>query len=341
MKKNDLIKLGLIIQGPILTYGQGGNNSINGFDSTNIINENIQNFSPLVEKIVFSTWLDSKFKLSNNFYNNVFIIESPMPCQSDPDNRKKQFYSTFAGIRFLQMNSDVTHVLKIRTDQLIPVTIIKWLFDIFTDKGLKNDFKIENKIVFSEFIKSEYFYVGDFIFAGEINKVLEFININLAYKANLHPSIGVDYFLKYLSVNDSIFFNRLFHNNLPLIIQVSMKKNEIIKNYWLSQLIDKCIFIPRTIANEIIWRGKKMENLNFENFCYFEDWQDLYVKNSNLTITIKSVSFLSIILMEKAVFRKILYEYKRYYLLRFKFTFPRFISIHKKFFKKPFTVKNF
>ena len=329
MGQTDLIKWGLIIQGPIITFGQGGNNSIKGFDSTNIINENIQNFAPLVEKIIFSTWLDSGFKLESNSCDNFFIIENPLPCRSDPDNRKKQFYSTFAGIRFLQSNSNVTHILKIRTDQLIPITILYWLQNIFTDKELINKLKIDKKIVFSEFIKSESFYVGDFIFAGEINKVVQFVNINLKFKTNLHPSIGIDYFLKYLSVIDSSNFKSLFIKSIPLIFQVSLKKSETLKSYWQYQLKDKCTFIPRFIANDIIWRGRKMEDLKFEHFCYFEDWLELYVKKTDYNITDKKISFLSVILLEKFVLEKIIYEYKRFLLLRFKLIFPNFYLWYK------------
>jgi len=332
MQKTDQIKWGLIIQGPIITFGQGGNNSNKGFDSTNVINQNIRNFAPLVEKIIFSTWVDSGFKYSNNKIDNFFVVENPLPCNRDPDNRKKQFYSTYAGIRFLQMNSNVTHVLKIRTDQLIPLAIIDWLQNVFTNEIMINEFQIDQKIIFSEFIKSESFYVGDFIFAGEINKVFEFIDINLKFKKNLHPSIGVDYFLKYLSVIDSNNFKKLFIRSIPLIAQVSLKKSEIVTIYWRNQLANKASFIPRFIANDIIWRGRIMKDLNFSHFCYFEEWRDLNINFRNHKFANKKIKILSVLLMEKFVFNKVVYEYKRYFLLRIKLLFPFTFKLYKKLF---------
>ncbi len=329
------IKWGIIIQGPIITYGQGGNNCKKGYDSTDTINENIKIFSPLVDQLVISTWIESGFSFKKNNFNNVFLIENQLPPCNDPDNRKKQFYSTQAGLIYLKKNTKVTHVLKIRTDQLIPLKLIDWLTNLFTvDEKMIDRYNVGNKIVFSEFIRSEFFYVGDFIFAGEINNIFNFININIEISKNLHPSIGIDYFLKYLTKSDKKNFYKHFSTVFPLIIQVAMKKNESVRNYWISQLTDKCIFLPRLIANEIIWRGKKMVDLNFDHFCYFEEWENIFITNRDIELLEKKMNLIDLLKIEKNVLNIVIYEYKRYINLRFKYYCPKLYEYLKIFLGK-------
>ena len=172
----DKILWGLIIQGPTISYGQGPNVNKEGFNSIQTIFENIKNFIPFVNKIVISTWDQSNLNLKPYTQDdgNVFLIESIGPNNSY-DNRLKQFISTYAGVNFIKNNfNGVTHVLKIRTDQLIDPSIIKWLSDIYSHSNAASDlsrYNQEDKIIFSDSIISTNFYLGDFIFAGKINDI--------------------------------------------------------------------------------------------------------------------------------------------------------------------------
>ena len=67
------MKIGLVIQGPIISYGQGPNINKNGFDATKCIYENIKNFKDLVECIVISTWENSCLNFHNE-KDNIFLI---------------------------------------------------------------------------------------------------------------------------------------------------------------------------------------------------------------------------------------------------------------------------
>ena len=49
------VSWGLIIQGPVVSYGQGPNNVETGFSALNSVDTNIANFSPYVSKIIVST----------------------------------------------------------------------------------------------------------------------------------------------------------------------------------------------------------------------------------------------------------------------------------------------
>lgn len=55
------MKWGLVIQGPLVTYGQGPNNVESGFSAISTININIQNFLSIVDHIVLSIWDDENF----------------------------------------------------------------------------------------------------------------------------------------------------------------------------------------------------------------------------------------------------------------------------------------
>jgi hypothetical protein len=60
---NSAINWGLVIQGPIIGFGQGPNNSKSGFNAYEVIQKNIAAFAPYVENIVVSTWIGSGFNL--------------------------------------------------------------------------------------------------------------------------------------------------------------------------------------------------------------------------------------------------------------------------------------
>jgi len=158
-----------------------------------------------------SSWKGSNL---NHAARNVKLIESRPPL-FDPDNRRKQFLSTWAGIQALER--DVTHILKIRTDQPIPPDLLLWLKKLF-----KNDSKSETsvgvapgKLVISEFLPTVKHYVGDFVFAGHRDTVEKFVSANLEFGLrNMHPSIGTDYVLKYLSKVEPEFNQQSPFNNL-------------------------------------------------------------------------------------------------------------------------------
>ncbi|MEI6335427.1 MAG: hypothetical protein WCS87_12770 [Methylococcaceae bacterium] len=319
MKK---IQWGLVIQGPIITFGQGGNNCESGYGATEAINENINAFAALVNQIVVSTWENSGFVLVDNPALNVVVLENALPCAPDPDNRKKQFVSTQAGIKYLTLNTKVTHVLKIRTDQIVPPSIIKWLTEFFISEELGGEFKRSGKIVFSEFIKSEKFFVGDFIFAAKVEDLLGFVMANVTLKNNLYPSIGVDYYLKHILVNDHDNFKRVFVKGVPLIAQISRNDIATINNYWSYQLIERCSFLPKFIADEFIWRGRLMKDLGFKHFCYYEDWLTMRGENEQLILSENKTKIYSLLMIKVSVLKSIKYEYTRYFITRLKFFLP-------------------
>ena len=290
------VSWGLIIQGPIISFGQGPNNVEAGFSALNSIETNITNFSPYVSKIVVSTWENSGLNFQDKYLSKVVLIENIVP-ENDPDNRVKQFASTYSGARHLALNSKVTHILKIRTDQVIDPKIIEWFNHFFRKHDNSNSEELKNQesyLFFSDMIKNNHFYMGDFIFAGKSNDILSFCKSNLQFKGkNIHPEIGKDYILKHLLLNSSLFWN-FFYRNVPFLWQVSNNSNKAIQSYWTYVMKTSMAVIPSSFFWSIIWRNRLMSDVipdPNKDFIFYEDWKKISSRREK-NLKLKSLRFL-------------------------------------------------
>lgn len=329
---NSKIFWGLIIQGPLVTFGQGGNNVEHGYQSLETINRNIDAFKSRVCKIVVSTWEDSGIELGLSIDRSAVVLENPQPCGNDPDNRRKQFISTQAGLRFLQNNTTVSHVLKIRTDQEVPAEIVDWLTRFFNSEASKKlNCDSTSKLIFSEFVQNEKFFVGDFIFAGKIRDLINFVDANVILKRNFHPCIGIDYLLKHLSVNDRRIYENCFHRMLPLIIQVARDDIEAVNQYWNRVLAGYVSFPPKTLSDEIIWRGRRMGDLGFSHFRYHEDWLDFCTKNKSTITPEAKHKAIDVLKIDSRVLNVLFREYRKQLSNTVKFYLPGLHSFLKEY----------
>ena len=165
------MKIGLIIHGPINSTGKknDGPNYVDNFQTVSYIEKNIAIFTKYCNKIILTIWEGETTLISHISNENIIIIECPKYPYNDNDNRRKQFFSVFQGLKYIKNNSDITHVFKIRTDQLVDEKIINWLIDTYN-----NSEKNQEKIFFSELNKDRPFYAGDFIIGGHINKIYKY-----------------------------------------------------------------------------------------------------------------------------------------------------------------------
>ena len=80
-------KIGVVIQGPFITYGQGPNNKPEGFNSVETILKNINNIKNSGFKYVLSTWLpqndSEKIILDNLLKDGINISCNKVPNVSD------------------------------------------------------------------------------------------------------------------------------------------------------------------------------------------------------------------------------------------------------------------
>lgn len=244
----------IIIQGPLKTYGQGPNNSLEGFDSSKYILQNINRITEAGFDYLLVTW---EFDWINeteavNFLKNEvksrLIIDYPESV-FDPDHRYKHHYALSKA--FEHINLDIyTHVGKIRTDQLMPQEYFEYIRDIDDDK-----------LIVSELMKGNSFYLGDFIYFGKIQVFKDFIYSQLVPRI-LHPIIANNIGLRYYLKKNQI--NRLF------LLFVYLTNQSKIDKMWADFVETEISLLPSEICKQIKWRERYLSDIiDFSKFLFF------------------------------------------------------------------------
>ncbi|MDH4479052.1 MAG: hypothetical protein QE283_04160 [Rhodoferax sp.] len=217
--------IGLIIQGPLLTYGQGPNNIIEGFNCLDVIAGTISAAQKHGIVHCVSTWhpqsLHENALLQQLLLTeaNVLLLDPPI---LDPDHRQKHHYGIRAGITEIEAN----YIIKVRTDMVIPDAFWDWV----KSNAESNTFR--EKLLVSELYTP--FYLGDFIYATSRRNMIRFLDSVLAYGTEvLHPSVTTDIGFKYFV---SITNNHLRVINI-LFSYFFIKKNLSINGLLLYRLI--------------------------------------------------------------------------------------------------------
>lgn len=272
------VKWGLVIQGPRTSSGLKGPNAsvpdspnvMSGFDATDTVVKNLSNAQSLVT--VISTWIDSGFREIEEL-RGIRLLESRVPLQ-DWDNRRKQFVSTHNGITELEKQG-VSHVIKIRTDQEISSELFEWV---------RETCERTNKIVVSDLLDSEAFYVGDFIWAGEISKLKALTGSVLNFGGViLDPSISKDWVLKFAIATENRVWSVL-NKDASLGVQIRDKRNLRLQEFWRNFRSEHFIPIPRTFLASIVWRGRRMSSvIPVEHFSSGQPEQWEVVNSRRLT----------------------------------------------------------
>ena len=272
-------KFGVIIQGPIISYGSGGrNDNPEGFDSTDTIKKNIEIISKHIpiNNIVFSGWsTDCEMDIEN-----IHKIFSTDPYNFDYLNQKRQFYTIKKGFDYLSREDEIKYFVKIRTDQLIPNNFWEWITTSYQ--------KLENKVLVSEFYNNSPFSIGDFVFCSSRNNFSDFINSQESNRLSINGSRNMVF--KYLSnnhINKEFQISRnYFLNDLRLVL----KFDQIFRS-WNKSKNSSFFSIPLEIYQDIEWRGLSM-NTRFENL------QQIFTFKANYS--------------EKHTFKSFKTEYGRY-----------------------------
>ena len=272
-------KFGVIIQGPIISYGSGGrNDNPEGFDSTDTIKKNIEIISKHIpiNNIVFSGWsTDCEMDIEN-----IHKIFSTDPYNFDYLNQKRQFYTIKKGFDYLSREDEIQYFVKIRTDQLIPNNFWEWITTSYQ--------KLENKVLVSEFYNNSPFSIGDFVFCSSRNNFSDFINSQESNRLSINGSRNMVF--KYLSnnhINKEFQISRnYFLNDLRLVV----KFDQIFRS-WNKSKNSSFFSIPLEIYQDIEWRGLSM-NTRFENL------QQIFTFKANYS--------------EKHTFKSFKTEYGRY-----------------------------
>ena len=276
MKKN----FGVIIQGPLVSFGSGGrNDNPEGFNSVKTIKENLSIIKKFIpeENIILSGW-DTDIDIEDL---SISQHKSKDQYRFDYLNQKRQFYTINEGLSVLSSNKNIDYFIKIRTDQLLPFIFWEWITEI--------EEELDKKVLVSEFYNNSPYAFGDFVICSSRKKFLDFINSQSLFRLSINGSRNM--VLKYLKFNShylaSNFSKLFFMNDIKYFL-----KFDYLYQKWSSSFRSEFFSIPLYIFKEILWRGKTMEDR-------FEDLEQIFSFQSTIT--------------EDHTFKSLIAEYNRYW----------------------------
>lgn len=270
------MRIALLIQGPILSVGRGGNTNklsksvaekdILKFSCVDNINILLKNFGYLFSTVVLSTWKseDTSGLVADDKFLITKLDEPAVNTNSKkkllPNNKIKQFIGIKGGIDFIEShNPDIDFLVRVRTDQYIDLAaLVNWL--------KQNEQKLKGKIAIPHFrLNTEASviapYIPDFYFVSHpadlrnlCVSMIELGNKEFAY------SVHYDVFLKYLYKSD---FLKQYHNP-EFIFSYS---NYYSKEFFLitqSFLENAFLSLPKFIYEGIEWRGEHWNQDNID-----------------------------------------------------------------------------
>ncbi len=243
--KNNTSRIGLIIQGPMLSCGVKGpllrdKNFINEKNDNNYVEFNcLENVIKLAQSgqkyfdyIVLSTW-ESDFdfiSLENNFFDKVIISNEKyfekiyLKNNIFNQNYKKQFHTIKMASNFLK-NKDLDFIVKIRTDLFVNV---QELYQECLYALNKKTILINNGIR----DKKRFLELDDFIFGSESNFFLDWMGnlMNIEFKnwGGAHHRLMMSYlWTKYknsFKFREILFFHKDIVNNSKSISKKAIKE---------------------------------------------------------------------------------------------------------------------
>lgn len=247
------MRITVIIQGPLITYGNGPNNSIIGFDASENTIANIKNISKAKFNYILSTWTPTNQREVNVLEKlrakSIKIVINDTPTFLDPHNGYKHRLGIWFGIQATKLTTD--YYVKIRTDMVMPYSFWDWISSITEE---------DNQLLYVSHLSNSIFYMGDFFYAGSKNIFCNFIESILSYKDYiLYPSVSWDDGFKYAHHKKYQLFNKphsfLFY---PWILIMQNKKSVFIWNSFIKKYLG---VLPQHIWCNILWRDKQMTSI--------------------------------------------------------------------------------
>jgi len=284
--KRGNMKIGLILQGPIIgggltgdTYGQGKTNApvskFKPFDATESIKENIR-LAKRFDQIVISTWENEPTETLEEFivdFPNCRIIKNSDPTPNPKQKRKpvpgipylhqsnkvRMFYSTRMALGVLH-EAGISYAIKIRTDQTLDLEL---LYNEFLKFATEN-----RKKIFLPLLREDTPWIASDFYFGARVELLESVCKFLETSTNeFHENVHIDFFFKSYFLIQGIYEE----NNLRAYLidtntdPISSETDAIIKSS-----IEE-IWSPgsRKLYESIIWRGEKLQFIQPDS--YFND----------------------------------------------------------------------
>jgi hypothetical protein len=272
------VKIGLIIQGPIISTGLSGStyalgkfnsktNNLVTIDTNPYILSNLIEANKLFDQIVVTTWSREHSHISPEVMKqNTVLCEDPDPepiiigneIKGFPDynklNQIRHFFLIRQGLKFLK-DYGVTHAIKIRTDQKMDIELLYEEFKRFATNNLK-------KVFVPYYFADDSDRVPDMYLGAEINYFLKISNLmaDKQFKFNLSPHRDLFYKALFL---ENYWENRIMYGDF-----FADKKNKSERKKIIVKFCKDTIFWSGSeqLYSSLIWRGSKIEISKREKF---------------------------------------------------------------------------
>ncbi len=265
---NNIKRIGVIIQGPLVSFGQGPNNSPTGFETDVSLDRNLAEISKRGFDFIVVLWTPANERESAILKrilmltdDNNIVITNP-PKNYDPDHRFKQIYGANEGFKKITSHKEIDYWVRIRIDMVYPNEF--WDFIGYHSQ------KKENKLLISELFNC--FYFGDFVFGGNHIIFKHFLNTLILYQDSIiHPCIAMDFGMKYMKSFVDMGMRKISSNVFYLFFFFYRNRKSIYQK-WESFVRRSVDTIPKEIWEKIIWRNNQISKIvNSDSFCFDSD----------------------------------------------------------------------
>jgi hypothetical protein len=281
------LKIGLVIQGPLIsggltgaTWGKGKTRAPRDhfveFDCVAQLRINLKEIRKYFPMTIISTWDHFDTKSLEELDSSLVILKNPEPAnlgnllrkpvEGMPDvahnNRYKQFESLNYALEHLSNTEGITHFIKIRTDQ-----VFNW--QLLRDEVHTTFQRFPRKLFLPYRHEGIPFLFPDFYFGGSIKELRDFINFVGNRKFKFHENIHRDMALKFLFLNEP---TRHLAHYADFFLSDD-KCTEYICNELDLLFKNRIALGTRELFYSILWRGEKLTNSNL-NFRFSGDIYD-------------------------------------------------------------------
>ncbi len=272
-------KYGLVIQGPILDRG--------GFNCSDTITKVLSNFGAIFEQVILSTWDGESRHLSLSPAFDVQVLESSDPFIDEepwPDNRLRQWVSSLNGI--LRVRQDLTHVVKIRTDQFFDLRLFINEFEENCRSHTDYLFRKSDGFLHAlALYRSLDYALCDFAMVGPKALMRDFYSAQVEIKdVILTRSIDIPevdsvrkFLFRSLSTFDFEVPRELCMPNIPSApgrrIQLDISQDPALLALWEFSLRQVFSVSTEQVMRDLIWRGDPIsQEYVSDTFAFKEEW---------------------------------------------------------------------
>ncbi len=265
-------KIGLIIQGPLVSFGKSGRTAARKLSMSSGMGEDglvrhdcratirrvVNDFGNLFDAVVISTW-DTEVQPDDQWVGATLVavpdpgaVMAASPLAYKAHNRNRQFVGIQHGLVWLREHADVAYVVCMRTDQYLD---LRALLDSFARRLQGESDGAE--MICVPYSRPGAFLVSDFYFAATVDTLDAFLKAQLSYdRFEFIVDVHRDMILKYAYA--------VFRNDLRVPDHAYFPRNPVAgankKTKAIFQSMLARVFLPLSgkVLHSVDWRGSKL-----------------------------------------------------------------------------------